>query len=193
MALVTSHFTLDKVNAELREHLAAKADFVGAIRLPSDAFRNEGTKVVTDIVFLKKRLPGEPPKHADPEWLSTEAITVEDADIPINQYFLRHPEMVLGTWSRKNRLYSDGYSLDSSGDLAQQLREAVARLPQNVASVSANVTSRRRRRLSSLPRRSITSPRAASSSATTASSTRSRTARRNPSPTVARCFDPTAR
>jgi N12 class adenine-specific DNA methylase len=137
MALVTSHFTLDKVNAELRELLADKANFLGAIRLPSDAFKSEGTKVVTDIVFLKKRLPGEPPNHADPDWLSTEAITIEDAEIPINRYFLKHPEMVLGTWSRKNRLYSDGYSLASNGDLASQLRAAVARLPQNVASVSA--------------------------------------------------------
>jgi N12 class adenine-specific DNA methylase len=139
MALVTSHFTLDKVNAELRENLAEKADFLGAIRLPSDAFRNEGTKVVTDIIFLKKRLPDEQPNHADPDWLSTQPITIEDAEIPINKYFLNHPEMVLGTWSRKNRLYSDGYSLDSNGDLASQLREAVARLPENVASVSASV------------------------------------------------------
>ncbi|HVX12067.1 MAG TPA: DEAD/DEAH box helicase family protein [Pirellulales bacterium] len=139
MALVTSHFTLDKVNAELRELLADKGDFLGAIRLPSDAFKNEGTKVVTDIIFLKKRRPGEQPSHADPEWLSTEAIIIEDAEIPINKYFLRHPEMVLGTWSRKNRLYRDGYGLDSNGDLAQQLRESVARLPPNVASISATV------------------------------------------------------
>ncbi|HWB12727.1 MAG TPA: DEAD/DEAH box helicase family protein [Pirellulales bacterium] len=137
MALVTSHFTLDKVNAAIREHLADSADFLGAIRLPSDAFNREGTKVVTDIVFLRKRLPGQEPKHADPDWLSTEAITIEDAEIPINRYFLKHPEMVLGTWSRKNRLYSDGYSLIGNGDLASQLREAVARLPQNVASITA--------------------------------------------------------
>ena len=58
MALVTTHFTLDKQNAGIREYLASKADFVGAIRLPSDAFRREGTAVVTDIVFLRKRGPG---------------------------------------------------------------------------------------------------------------------------------------
>ena len=58
MALVTTHFTLDKQNAAIREYLASKADFVGAIRLPSDAFKREGTAVVTDIVFLRKRAPG---------------------------------------------------------------------------------------------------------------------------------------
>ncbi|HVX13835.1 MAG TPA: DEAD/DEAH box helicase family protein [Pirellulales bacterium] len=136
VALVTSHFTLDKVNAAIREQLAASADFLGAIRLPSDAFDREGTKVVTDIVFLRKRLPGEEAKHVDPDWFKTEPITIEDAQIDINKYFLNHPQMVLGTWSRKNRLYKDGYSLQSNGDLAQQLREAVARLPRNVASVA---------------------------------------------------------
>ena len=58
LALVTSHFTLDKQNAAIREYLASKADFVGAIRLPSDAFKREGTAVVTDIVFLRKRTAG---------------------------------------------------------------------------------------------------------------------------------------
>ena len=58
LALVTSHFTLDKQNAALREYLAERADFLGAIRLPSDAFQREGTKVVTDIVFLRRRATG---------------------------------------------------------------------------------------------------------------------------------------
>ena len=60
MALVTTHYTLDKQNAAIREYLASKADFVGAIRLPSDAFKREGTAVVTDILFLRKRAAGEP-------------------------------------------------------------------------------------------------------------------------------------
>ncbi len=55
LALVTSHFTLDKQNGAIREYLANKADFLGAIRLPSDAFKREGTAVVTDILFLRKR------------------------------------------------------------------------------------------------------------------------------------------
>ena len=55
----------------------SKADFVGAIRLPSDAFKREGTAVVTDILFLRKRAPGEPAHHADPDWLQTAPFTVE--------------------------------------------------------------------------------------------------------------------
>ena len=55
LALVTTHYTLDKQNAAIREYMADRADFLGAIRLPSDAFQSEGTSVVTDIVFLRKR------------------------------------------------------------------------------------------------------------------------------------------
>ena len=57
-------------------------------------------------------------------------LAIEGADIPINHYFVRHPEMVLGTWSRKDRLYDAGYSLIGSGDLAQQLSAAIHRLPE---------------------------------------------------------------
>ncbi len=67
MALVTSHFTLDKQNASIREYLSEQADFVGAVRLPADAFKNEGTKVVTDIVFLRKRDASTPAQHMDPD------------------------------------------------------------------------------------------------------------------------------
>jgi adenine-specific DNA methylase len=58
LALVTSRFTMDKLNAGIREYLADQANFLGAIRLPSDAFKLEGTRVVADIVFLQKRAPG---------------------------------------------------------------------------------------------------------------------------------------
>ena len=92
LALVTTHFTLDKQNAAIREYLASKADFVGAIRLPSDAFKREGTAVVTDIVFLRKRAPGEPAHHADPDWLGIAPLAIEGAEIPINRYFLNHPK-----------------------------------------------------------------------------------------------------
>ena len=70
LALVTSHFTLDKQNAAVREYLAEQADFLGAIRLPSDAFKREGTAVVTDILFLRKRAPGAagPPRRSRPGW-----------------------------------------------------------------------------------------------------------------------------
>lgn len=131
LALVTSHFTLDKQNAAIREYLAGQADFLGAIRLPSDAFKHEGTAVVTDIVFLRKRGPDEPAAHVDPDWLQTGSLTIDGADVAVNQYFRNHPEMVLGTWSRKDTLYGgEGFSVESHGDLKQQLQDAVQRLPR---------------------------------------------------------------
>jgi N12 class adenine-specific DNA methylase len=133
LALVTSHFTLDKQNAALREYLAAEADFLGAIRLPSDAFQREGTSVVTDIVFLRKRAPGQEPHHADPDWLSVEPFAIDGATVPVNKYFLKHPEQVLGTWSRKDTLYGQGYSVTGNGNLAEQLKVASGRLPAYAA------------------------------------------------------------
>ncbi len=131
LALVTSHFTLDKQNAAIREHLGGVADFVGAIRLPSDAFKREGTAVVTDIVFLRKRDRSEAAKHVDDDWLGVAPLEIDGAEVPVNRYFLNHPEMVLGDWSRKDTLYGgEGFSVKSNGDLAGQLRRAVERLPQ---------------------------------------------------------------
>ncbi len=131
LALVASHFTLDKLNGSIREYLADRADFLGAIRLPSVAFNREGTAVVADIVFLKKRAPGEPAHHADPDWLETAPLSIDGAELPINKYFLNRPEMVLGSWSRASTLYRDGYSVAGNGDLVQQLAEAVRRLPES--------------------------------------------------------------
>jgi SAM-dependent methyltransferase len=130
LALVTSHFTLDKQNAAIREYLAERADFVGAIRLPSDAFKREGTAVVTDIVFLRKRAPGELAHHADPDWLHVAPLDIDGVAVPINRYFLNHPEMVLGSWSRKDTLYGEGFSVTGNGDLAEQLHQAIGRLPE---------------------------------------------------------------
>jgi len=139
MALVTTHFTLDKQNAAIREYLASKADFVGAVRLPSDAFKREGTAVVTDIVFLRKRAPGVPANHVDTDWLGVAPLTIDGAQIPVNRYFLNHPEMVLGAWSGKDTLYGgEGYSVLSNGDLSRQLKFAIQRLPQ-FESIKASV------------------------------------------------------
>ncbi|HYH66890.1 MAG TPA: hypothetical protein VD866_19505, partial [Urbifossiella sp.] len=96
LALVTSHYTLDKQNAAVREYLAAQADFLGAVRLPSDAFKREGTAVVTDIVFLRKRSLDEPPRHAG-DWLRAEPQAIDGHTVTISRYFLDHPDMVLGT------------------------------------------------------------------------------------------------
>ncbi len=130
LAVVTSHFSMDKINAATREMLADQADFLGAIRLPSDAFKREGTSVVTDILLLRKRAAGEPARHADPDWLATGPLAIDGTNLPINQYFLNHPEQVLGTWSRQDRLYDATFSVIANGDLAEQLRQAIERLPR---------------------------------------------------------------
>ncbi len=111
LALVTTHYTLDKLNAATREYLADKADFLSAIRLPSSAFKNEGTSVVTDILFLRRRAAGEPAQHADPDWLRVSLLKIDGRDFEINQYFLNHPEQVLGCWSRKDTLYREEFSV----------------------------------------------------------------------------------
>ena len=131
LALVTSHFTLDKQNAAIREYLASKSDFVGAIRLPSDAFKREGTAVVTDIVFLRKRELGISANHVDDDWLQIAPLAIDGAEVTVNRYFLNHPEMVLGEWSTKDTLYGgEGFSLKTNGDLAEQLQKAIGHLPQ---------------------------------------------------------------
>ena len=150
LGLVTSHFTLDKQNAAIREYLATKADLVSAIRLPSDAFKREGTSVVTDILFLRKRGRDDPANHVDPQWLGVAPLKIEGFDVAINRYFLNHPEMVLGAWSRASTLYGEGYGVASNGDLATQLRAAIERLPAfgplattaNAESSSASVSPR---------------------------------------------------
>src|SRR6185369_7970518 len=91
----------------------------------------EGTNVVTDIVFLRKRAAGEPARHEEAEWHRSRPMEIDGVEIPINRYFVRHPDMVLGTWSRKDTLYgNEGYSVQSNGDLTQQLKQAVDRLPK---------------------------------------------------------------
>ena len=137
LAVVTSHYTMDKQNAAVREKLAEQADFLGAIRLPSDAFKKEGTSVVTDIVFLRKRARGQEPSHADADWLHVAPLAIEGAAVPVNRYFLKHPEMVLGDWSRKDTLYAEGFSVKSNGDLGSQLKEAITRFPGQVVQSAA--------------------------------------------------------
>jgi N12 class adenine-specific DNA methylase len=139
LALVTSHYTLDKQNGEMRDYVASKADFLGAIRLPSDAFKREGTAVVTDILFLRKRAPGEHARHEEAEWHRSRPFEIDGTEVSINRYFVRHPEMVLGNWTRKDTLYGEGYSVSSNGDLKTQLDAAIRKLPENVASIEPTV------------------------------------------------------
>ena len=100
VAFLTSRYTLDSKDTEVRRYLAQRADLLGAIRLPNNAFKaNAGTEVVSDIIFLQKR---DTPAIEDPAWVRTG----ENADgFAINRYFIDHPEMVLGRQAAESTQY----------------------------------------------------------------------------------------
>lgn len=100
VAFVTSHYTLDSKDSTARKHMAERADLLGAIRLPNNAFRaNAGTDVVSDIIFLQKR---DRPADIEPAWVQLGR--TEDG-FSVNQYFVDHPEMVLGNLTAENTQY----------------------------------------------------------------------------------------
>jgi hypothetical protein len=114
--------------------VSQQADLVGAIRLPDDAFKkNANTEVTTDIVMLRKRLPGELPSGT--VWRQVVEITNSAGDsIPVNEYYAAHPEMMLGEMRLEGRLYGGAEpTLVGNGvPLEQRLAQAVALLPANV-------------------------------------------------------------
>ena len=127
VAFVTSRYTMDQQSPEVRKYLAERAELLGAIRLPNDAFRaNAGTDVVSDIIFLQKR---ERPMTIEPDWVHLG----ENADgFAINQYFIDHPEMVLGEQTSVSTQYGQpGYTVSPTAGvtLADELRDAVQRIP----------------------------------------------------------------
>ena len=94
MALITSKFTMDKANSSMRRYIAGKAELIGAVRLPNNAFKQvAGTEATTDILFLKKREREIVPDEESSPWLTVEQ---DENGIPMNTYFIDHPEMVLG-------------------------------------------------------------------------------------------------
>jgi len=134
IAFITSKGTLDKVNSSLREYLAEKVDFIGAIRLPNTAFKkNANTEVTADIVFLRKLAVGE--KATGPAWLNlAEHVNADGVAFQINEYFAAHPHMMLGRLANAGTMYrSNEPALVPDGrDLATALAEAVAALPQGI-------------------------------------------------------------
>ena len=136
MAFVTSAGTLDKRDESVRQMLADKADFIGAIRLPggkNGAFKdNAGTEVTTDIIFLKKHEGKSLAEMSDiPDWVHIG----ETADgLPINKYFEQHPDMVLGTVVEGNKLYGSGTMVvaEDGFDLKSALHEAVSKLSAEI-------------------------------------------------------------
>ena len=133
IAFVTSRYTMDSKDSTARKHMAERADLLGAIRLPNNAFRaNAGTDVVSDIIFLQKR---DRPIDHEPNWVQ---LGKTEDGFAINQYFVDHPEMVLGELTTESTQYGreeltvvplEGISL------ADQLAEAVQHIEGNYTAV----------------------------------------------------------
>ena len=123
VAFVTSRYTMDSKDSTARKHMAERADLLGAIRLPNNAFRaNAGTDVVSDIIFLQKR---DRPADIEPAWVQ---LGKTEDGFAINQYFVDHPEMVLGVLSTESTQYGREeltVAPIEGANLADQLAEAV--------------------------------------------------------------------
>ena len=133
MAYITSRYTLDSKNSTARKHIAERANLLGAIRLPNDAFKkNAGTEVVSDIIFLQKR---ERPADVEPEWVQLGR--TEDG-FSINSYFITHPEMVLGELTAESTQYGREECTVrpiEGAVLADQLAEAIQHIEGQYAEV----------------------------------------------------------
>ena len=123
VAFVTSRYTMDSKDSTARKHMAERADLLGAIRLPNNAFRaNAGTDVVSDIIFLQKR---DRPIDHEPDWVQ---LGKTEDGFAINQYFVDHPEMILGVLSTESTQYGREeltVAPIEGANLADQLAEAV--------------------------------------------------------------------
>ena len=129
VAFVTSRYTMDAKDSAARKYIAQRADFLGAIRLPNNAFKaNAGTEVVSDIIFLQKR---DRPIEIEPDWVHTGIWRNPGANedgFAINQYFIDHPEMVLGRQTSESTQYGrQDFTVApiEGADLAEQLSGAI--------------------------------------------------------------------
>lgn len=144
---VTSRYTMDKIDDKARAYLAERADLVGAIRLPQTAFKqNAGTEVVTDVIFLRKKVPGETfagaqawaksgeIKGADGKTLMVKDKHGKEKPAMVNEYFAAHPEMVLGQHANTGSIYSDQeYTvMPLEGDIEAHFAKAVENLPADI-------------------------------------------------------------
>ena len=132
VAFVTSRYTMDGKDSTARKQMAERADLLGAIRLPNNAFRaNAGTDVVSDIIFLQKR---DRPIDHEPEWVQ---LGKTEDGFAINQYFVDHPEMVLGQLTLESTQYGHDLTVApiEGAVLADQLAEAVQHIEGNYTAV----------------------------------------------------------
>ena len=123
IAFVSSRYTMDKQSPEVRKYIAQRAELLGAIRLPNNAFKaNAGTEVVSDIIFLQKR---DRPIDIEPDWVH---LGENEDGFPVNRYFLDNPEMVLGRQTSESTQYGrQDFTVEpyEDLDLATQLRYAI--------------------------------------------------------------------
>ena len=133
VAFVTSRYTMDSKDSTARKHMAERADLLGAIRLPNNAFKaNAGTEVVSDIIFLQKR---DRPIDHEPDWVQ---LGKTEDGFAINQYFVDHPEMVLGELTTESTQYGREeltVAPIEGTSLADQLAEAVQHIEGNYTAV----------------------------------------------------------
>ena len=126
VALVTSRYTMDAKSPDARKYIAQRAELLGAVRLPNNAFKaNAGTEVVSDILFLQKR---DRPIDIEPDWVH---LGLTDSGLSINSYFVDHPEMVLGELTTESTQYGREECTVApipGADLSEQLREAVSHI-----------------------------------------------------------------
>ncbi len=125
IAFITSKGTMDKENSAVRKYLAQRADLIGAIRLPDNAFKqNAGTEVTSDILFLQKR---DRMTDIEPDWVH---LDTDENGIRMNAYFVQHPEMVLGNMVMQTGRFGEESACKAheDGDLAEQLRDAITGL-----------------------------------------------------------------
>ena len=133
VAFVTSRYTMDSKDSTARKHMAERADLLGAIRLPNNAFKaNAGTDVVSDIIFLQKR---DRPADIEPAWVQ---LGKTEDGFAINQYFVDHPEMILGELTTESTQYGREeltVAPIEGAVLADQLAEAVQHIEGNYTAV----------------------------------------------------------
>ena len=142
IAFVTSRYTLDKLDTEIRQKIAEKADFIGAIRLPKNAFKQiADTEVVTDIVFLQKRSSDQEMSEQTRKFINTSDITIpasdgSDLSFSINQYYVDHPEMVIGNHDIGSMYSGKEYTVSfPDNDFKNRLDAAISFLPENIMNV----------------------------------------------------------
>jgi N12 class adenine-specific DNA methylase len=134
IAFVSSHYTMDSQNLAIREKLAQNCDFIAAIRMPDKTFKaNAETSVVSDIIFLQKRPPEKEMSQLTKSFINTGEIEINSEKIPMNQYFIDNPDMIIGELEVKNfQGKSLNVSIDKTENIYPQLDKIIEKLPQNI-------------------------------------------------------------